>query len=120
VAADGAAAGLPAAVRSTMSTGGHGLVFSPLISFVSSANFGQFPVNVRDLLRPQAAVTVLHTQDLVEGPMEVVGDVSYLLVELLEGVAYNPPGWPNSTMNLWLHAGQVAGTVAVPSSLIRR
>ncbi len=120
VAAGGSAAGLDAAVRSTISTGGHGLAFSLLICLVSSANLGQLPVDVRDLLRPEAAVTVLHIQYLVEGPVEVVGDVSYLLVELFEGVAYNPPGWPNSTMNLRLHAGHVAGTVAVPSSLIRR
>ena len=43
---------------------------------------------------------VLHLQDVLERPVEVVGDVSYLLVQLLEGVAYYPPGWPKSTSKL--------------------
>jgi hypothetical protein len=32
--------------------------------------------------------------------MEVIGDVGYLLMQLFEGVAYYPPGWPKSTSNL--------------------
>jgi hypothetical protein len=61
------------------------------------SDFGQLTVYFRNLPRPQATVTVLHLQDVLERPVEIVGDVSYLLVQLLEGVAYNPPGLPKST-----------------------
>jgi hypothetical protein len=32
-------------------------------------------------------LVVLHVEDGVERPVEVIGDVGYLLVELLQGVA---------------------------------
>jgi hypothetical protein len=42
---------------------------------------------------------MLHFQYLPQGPVEIIGDVSYLLLQLLEGVAYYPPGLPKSTSN---------------------
>jgi hypothetical protein len=39
-------------------------------------------------------------QDILERPVKVIGDVSYLLKHLLKGVAYDSPGWPKSTSNL--------------------
>ena len=62
-------------------------------------DLGQFAVNLGNLLRPPPPVMVLHLQDVPERPVEIVGDVSYLLVQLLEGVAYDPPGLPKSTSN---------------------
>ena len=66
---------------------------------LASVNFGYFLIDLSDLLGPLAAVLVLHLQDFFERPMEIVGDVSYLLLQLLEGVAYNSPGLPMSTSN---------------------
>ena len=63
------------------------------------ANFGHFAIDLGDLLRPLAPVLVLHLEDILEWPVEIVGDVSYLLLQLLEGVAHHPPGWPKSTSN---------------------
>ena len=83
-------------------------------------DFGQLAVDFGNLFHPLATVMMFHLQDVLERPVEVVGDVSYLLVHLLEGVAYYPPGWPKSTSKLWSHSGQVAETLAVPFSFIRR
>jgi hypothetical protein len=51
---------------------------------------------------------VFHVQDLVRGPVEVVCDVSYLLVQLVQGVAYDSPTLnspPRSISNRCLHSG---------------
>ena len=42
---------------------------------------------------------MLHGKDVVKRPMEVVGDVSYLLEDPLQGVAYDSPRRPNSFSN---------------------
>jgi hypothetical protein len=43
----------------------------------------QLAVNTRDLLHPLAAFGVFHLHDLARRPVEVVGDISYLLKEPL-------------------------------------
>lgn len=65
---------------------------------------------------------VLHLQNVVERPVEMVRDISYLLVELVQGVAYDPPekAVPISTSKLCLQDGQVTLIIEVPSSLIFR
>ena len=45
-----------------------------------------------DLLHPAAAIGVLEIHDLLRRPVEVIGDVRYLLVQLNEGVAEDSPG----------------------------
>lgn len=51
---------------------------------------------------------MLHLHDLGLGPMKVVGDKGYLLVQLFEGVAYNPPNAGRSISNTCRHCGHVA------------
>lgn len=65
-------------------------------------------VDLGDLLDPYLALPVFHVQDLVRGPVEVVCDVSYLLVQLVQGVAYDSPTLnspPRSISNRCLHSG---------------
>ena len=68
--------------------------------FALRLTFGQFAVDFGNLLCPPAAIMMFHLQDVPEWPVEIVGDVSYLLKHWLEGVAYYPPGLPRSTSNL--------------------
>src|SRR5215213_4025996 len=80
----------------------------------------QAPVDLGDLFDPPAPVRVLHREHVLHGPVEVVGDVGYLLVEAVEGVAYDSPRPARSASNLWPQEGQVAGMPVVPFSLICR
>ena len=47
------------------------------------------------------ALGMLQVHDLLEGPVEVVGDKGYLLAELVEGVAYDPPASAGSRSKVW-------------------
>src|SRR4030095_15437449 len=76
-------------------------------------------VDGRDLLHPTAPLGVLQIQNRLRRPVEVIGDKGYLLVERLEGVAYNPPTPFNSTANSCSHLGQTASTLALPLRLMR-
>ena len=51
-------------------------------------------VNLRDLFDPRLSLFVLHVEDLIERPMKVVSDVRYLLVQAIQGVAYDSPTPP--------------------------
>lgn len=53
-----------------------------------------FLIDFGDLFDPDLPLFVLHFQDLVEGPMEVVANVRYLLIEPVQGVAYDSPRSP--------------------------
>jgi len=77
-------------------------------------------VDAGDLLDPVAPVAVLHAQNLLHGPVEVIRDVGYLLLELLEGVADYPPTRPMSISKRPSQCGQVTSAAAVPVSLMRR
>ncbi len=57
---------------------------------------------------------MLHIQDRLGLPVEVIGDKGYLLVQRLEGVAYNPPMPSSSTSNSAAHFGQAVCTLALP------
>lgn len=72
-----------------------------------------------DLLDPPPALGVLQREDFLAGPVEVVGDEGYLLVQRLEGVARYPPESSSPTSKAWSHFGQRAGTVDLPTRLIR-
>src|SRR5215467_9203350 len=79
-------------------------------------------VDPGDLLAPPGAVGVLQLQHAIHRPVEVIGDIGYLLVELVERVAgYSPTASaPISTSKLCSQCGQVTGASAWPFSLIRR
>jgi len=83
--------------------------------------FAQPSIDLGNLLDPTPAVAMLQIHDLVERPMEMVGNVGYLLVEALQGVAYNSPiAAAVSTSNWCPHSGHATVTSALPLSLIRR
>ena len=44
-------------------------------------------IDLRDLLDPALPFGMLKAEHLLRGPVEVVGDVGYLLVQMIEGVA---------------------------------
>ena len=78
-------------------------------------------VDFGDFLHPALPFGVIESQHFVHGPMEVIGDVGYLLVQAVERVAYDtPPKLARSTSNFAWHSGHVIGMVLCPSSLMRR
>jgi hypothetical protein len=54
-------------------------------------------VEVGDLGDPSSTVSMFQGQDLVVRPVEVIGDEGYLLDQLVEGVAEDPPRPARST-----------------------
>ncbi len=77
-------------------------------------------VDRRDLLDETLAVAVLQIEDVVKGPVEVIGDEGYLLVQVVEGVADYPPISAVSTWKVWLHSGHVTVIWLDPLVLRRR
>jgi hypothetical protein len=78
-------------------------------------------IDFGDFLDPALAFSVFQSQELRQWPMELIGDVGYLLVQTVEGVAYDsPPRSAKSTSKFAWHSGQVTGMVVCPSSLMRR
>src|SRR5690242_18062676 len=81
-------------------------------------------VDLADLLDPHVPLVVLHLEDVVHVPVEVIGDVGYLAGELVQRVAYDSPSAvapvPMSTWNSWPQPGHFALTLAVPLSLTCR
>ena len=65
---------------------------------------------------------VLEVEDVVEGPVEVVGDVRDLLVDPVGRVRHDSPRRPpaRSMVNRCEHSGQVTAARVWPSALIRR
>jgi len=47
----------------------------------------QLPIDLADLFHPSVPLGMLQIEDIVERPMEVIGDVRYLLVQSFRGVA---------------------------------
>src|SRR6185312_13607521 len=100
----------------------HGLV--TLLALLPG--FVDLAIDPRYLTQPDVSFVVLHSQDVVERPMEVVRDIGYLLVNLLQGVARYPPAPAapppprRSTSNSVWHEGHLAWTLGAPSSLMRR
>jgi hypothetical protein len=63
---------------------------------------------------------MFQVHDLLLGPVEVISQIGYLLVQAVEGVAYDSPRVAKSTSNSVLHSGQVTLMLLVPCSLICR
>ena len=67
---------------------------------LTAASFVDLAVHARDLTQPDVTFFVLHIEDVVERPMEVIRDVGDLLVELLARIGsdrrpgYPGPDWP--------------------------
>ena len=76
-------------------------------------------IDRRDLIHPPPSLDVLQVHDLVLGPVEVISDKGYLLVQRFQGVAANPPARFNSTANTFSHFGQTASMFAFPLRLTR-
>ena len=80
-----------------------------------------FLIYLGNFAHPNLTLLVFHREYVVDGPMEVVRDVSYLLIDAFQGVAYDSPmSVPKSNSKSWLHAGHFILIAAVPSSFIRR
>lgn len=54
--------------------------------------FTQLSINSGYLFYPFSPLIMLQLEYFGERPVEVIGNVGYLLIELIEGVAYYPPG----------------------------
>ena len=60
---------------------------------------------------------MLHREDVINAPMKMVRDIRYLLIDALQGVAYDSPrSAPRSTSKSWAQDGHFTFTAAVPSS----
>src|SRR3954471_18066569 len=82
----------------------------------------QSAVDRGDLADEALTVRVLELEDRVEGPMQVVSHVRDLFIEPVGRVRQDPPRRSPaiSTVNSWLHAGQVTAAWLVPSWLTLR
>jgi hypothetical protein len=73
-----------------------------------------------DFVDPTPSIEVLQLQHIAQRPMEVVGDVCYLLIELVEGVAGYPPTSLMLTSTSVPQFGHLVWATAEPSALMRR
>ncbi len=55
------------------------------------ARFVDLGVDLRDLPHPYLALFVFHVENIIKRPVKVIGDVCYLLVQPLQGVAQDSP-----------------------------
>jgi hypothetical protein len=78
------------------------------------------PVDPIDFLYPASAILMGHAQDPFVRPVEVIGDIRYLLVNTIEGVACYPPSSVISTSTSVEQFGQTTLIGSPPSELIRR
>ena len=86
---------------------------------ISGLRCVQPAIDLGDLPHPAAALAVFQVQDIVRRPVKMVGDVGYLLVQAIEGVAYDsPPKLARLISNVWLQWGQSIERMVWPVSLI--
>lgn len=72
------------------------------------------------LRNPSGTFLVGHRQDFVVIPAQPDGDKRYLLVQAVEGVAYDPPSGGTSSSNSWWQFGQTTRIRCGSTSLICR
>src|SRR5690349_13218470 len=75
-------------------------------------------VDARHLGHPALPLAVFHPHHLVVGPVQIVGDVRYLLVQAIRGVAHHPPTPAVSTSISPWQCGQATSTRLWPLPLI--
>ncbi len=68
---------------------------------------------------PPPPFGMLKRQQLLVRPVEMVGDIGYLLVEPVEGVAYDSPGDSDSASKVCWQCGQTTVRAVLPSRLMR-
>jgi hypothetical protein len=54
---------------------------------LSTSAFVDFLINFGDFSNPNLAFFMLHIQDIVHCPVEMISDIRYLLIQLIQGVA---------------------------------
>src|SRR5262249_15355432 len=82
---------------------------------------GDLLVDVRDLPHEPLPDRVLHVEDLLEVPVEVVGDVRDLAIQRVRCVRHDSPRRPparSTVISVW-QLGQVTNAFVWPSVLIR-
>lgn len=62
-------------------------MITPLLTLIDAC------IDFADLFYPSEPVGVFHFQDVFERPVEIVGDVRYLLVDRVRRVAYQAFPW---------------------------
>ncbi len=72
------------------------------------------------LFNPAAALLVLHIEYFIRGPVEMIREVGYLLINSVEGVACYPPRLEISTSTSPEQWGQVTFTSELPRSFTWR
>lgn len=77
-------------------------------------------IDLGDLLHPLLSLGMFESQDPIEWPVEMIGNIRYLLVETIEEVASHPPKLARSISNSCPHSGQFTPMVLTPSSLMVR
>lgn len=76
-------------------------------------------VDLCNLSSPPTPLPMFHVQQPLVGPVEMVGDVGYLLVKPVEGVAYNSPGGSGSTSKPCWQLGQLTAIFRDGAPLMR-
>lgn len=76
-------------------------------------------INRRNLFHPAAALTMLQVHDGFLGPVKVISNEGYLLVQRFQGVATYPPSRFISTAKAASHFGHTASRRALPLRLMR-
>jgi len=82
-------------------------------------SFPYAPVDLGNLAHPSPSLPVLQIQNIQHGPVEMVRNIGYLLIDPFEGVAcYSPPRFAKSTSTEPLQCGQATAKTVLPVSLI--
>src|SRR2546422_6327492 len=98
----------------------HSARLTPYVSVLRPGALVQPLVELCDLSDPPPPLPAIQRQDLVSRPVEVEGDVGYLLEQPLRGVANHSPTLPTSTSNARSHWGHLTVNRSWPFSLTRR
>jgi hypothetical protein len=79
-------------------------------------------VDLSDLIDESTPEGMLHVEDAIKWPVEVVGNVRDLLKQLISRVRHDSPlaSPDKSTVNSWWQDGQVTTAEVCPSWLMRR
>lgn len=67
------------------------------LSLTAGSGTLQASIDVCNFIDPVLPLDVFEFQNVVERPVEMVGEVGYLLAQTIKGVAYDPPSSARST-----------------------
>lgn len=77
-------------------------------------------IDADNFLHPPLALTMLHIHNVQARPVKMVGNIGYLLMQAVEGVAYDPPKSAKSSSMSALQSGHLTVITLEPCSLIWR